>query len=58
MKTESLLENVRENKIASVLVVLGGLNSIYSVTVENWLGLLISIVVIILALSEVLEKKH
>ena len=58
MKTESLLENVRENRIASVLVVLGGLNSIYSITAENWLGLLLSAVVIILGLSEVLDRKH
>lgn len=58
MQKEDLYQGIRENKIASTVVLLGTLNAVYSITVNNWLGLLLSAVVIILGLSEVLEGRR
>ena len=57
MDFEEFLEKCRTNKLASAVAVLGVLNTIYSLVESNWLGVLISIAVIVLILPEILNEE-
>jgi len=57
MDFEEFLEKCRTNKLASAVAVLGVLNIIYSLVESNWLGVLISIAVIVLILPEILNEE-
>ena len=56
MEKEKLLEKIRENKVSSLIVLAGSLNGIYSLLVQNWLGLLISLAVIAYTLPDILKE--
>lgn len=56
MDFEEFLEKCRSNKLASAVAFLGLLNIIYSLVDWNWLGVLISIAVIVLMLPEILKE--
>ena len=57
MEKEKLLEKIRENKVSSLIVLAGILNGIYSLLVQNWLGLLISLAVIAYTLPDILKDE-
>ncbi len=57
MEKEKLLEKIRKNKISSLIVLAGILNGVYSLVVQNWLGLLISLAVIAYTLPDILKEK-
>lgn len=57
MEKEKLLEEIRENKVSSLIVLAGSLNGVYSLVVQNWLGLLISLAVIAYTLPDILKDE-
>ncbi|MFB6241228.1 MAG: hypothetical protein ABEJ36_00300 [Candidatus Nanosalina sp.] len=58
MNREELEEKIRDSRIESAVVLAGILNGVYSLAVQNWLGLLVSLALVAYMLPEVLKEEE